>query len=700
MTPYKVISNDLVVSLDKNKFYHTVNFTSEENPTLGKLFILGKVQTKDAELKKILDSLVVYINQLYLNKAHPNAEESLEEILQQANQEWQSQLAEADISLDDPETKGFFKNLNLLVGILQGTTVHFAYVGQTHVFLARNNNLIDILASMEAQENFNLLKIFSNIVTGNLKLDDVLFFSFADFVDCFSEEKIKRIIIDYPPKKACEYFEELIRPLESQKAFCATIFKVLDQKTVSTIPKITRVPVEHNGDSMKELILKQQQTQEFIRPKITPKIDKKFKDRLSNFIQNIFRPLKNLFSKINSRLEKINFKADINNSTTDIKFSDNKNNIEKGAPKQRSIYLPKQNKIYLILSLVFIILLGGVIFYSVKHQAQKKQEAQYQQFVSQIEEKQNLISAAMMYGDNNRAQELLGEIKTLMEQIPNNNPDLQAKYDELKKANQEKLDELLKLYKIEPTKVAEFTYDVNKLAFTPGSIYTWNNNALIKLNLADSTISELGQLKDTYGNIKNVTPLSETSLLVYTSNNKFVRFDTEQKLFFDFTVTTSVISSDFNDMLPYGSRLYALDTKTKQIYKYQNVEEKFEQEASWINDSTDISSLQNIAIDGNVWSITPKGEIYKFYTGKKEDYSYEINPEIVNSTKIYTELDWNNLYILDPGSNRIIILNKANGQIVKQFHADILTGLKDMVVIESQKLIYLLNDKTIYKISF
>ena len=689
-----------MVSIDKNKSYHTIDFSSKKNPTLGKLFVLGKVKTRNSELKKNLDSLIDFINQCYLEQVHPNAEEALERILQQANQEWQAQLSESEIPLDNPNTENFFKHLNLVVGILQDTVVHFAYIGRTNVLLVRKNNVVDILKDMHFQDELDYFKIFGSVITGSLKLDDILFFSFADFVDYFSTEKIKRIVTDYSPKKACSYFKELIQPLECDKAFCINIFKVVKQKTIIHADRVVNIPIKQEDDSMKELVLKQQQTQEFIKPKITPRIHRNSKNGISKFGKLFLRAFKRIKIVIRKIKDRIQTHLRKRNERKEIKFSDNKSNIVKGTSKQKTIYLPKQNKVYLILSLVLVVVLGGIITYSVRQQAKRKQEEAYQKIVSQIEEKQNLISAAMMYGDNNRAEELLGEIKALIDTTPEGNQELIDKYEELKLANRQKLDELLKLYVAELETVVELTYKVDKLTYLSGNIYTWENNTIIKIKLADKEVNKLASLEENYGNIVHMTPLDDESLLIYTANDEFVRFIIEENSFVDFEVETDLLSKKFKSMLVYSGKLYVLDTGASQIYKYQTVDGQFGKESSWITDSTDLAKLQNIVIDGYIWSITDSGKIYKLYTGEKETYTSTIKPAITEATKIYTELDWKNLYILDAGSNRIIILDKASGQVVKQYHSDKLTDTKDFIIDEENKTIHILDNTSVFKLKF
>ena len=66
--------------------------------------------------------------------------------------------------------------------------------------------------------------------------------------------------------------------------------------------------------------------------------------------------------------------------------------------------------------------------------------------------------------------------------------------------------------------------------------------------------------------------------------------------------------------------------------------------------------------------------------------------------KIYTEKDFNYLYILDSGNNRILIFDKS-GNLVNTLMSDSFTGLKDFQVDEKNKIIYALNDGSLLKIT-
>jgi len=85
------------------------------------------------------------------------------------------------------------------------------------------------------------------------------------------------------------------------------------------------------------------------------------------------------------------------------------------------------------------------------------------------------------------------------------------------------------------------------------------------------------------------------------------------------------------------------------------------------------------------------------FTGKKQVWSASIEPAFSSPIKIYTEFDYKYLYILDPGSQRFVIINK-DGKIFKQFKSDKFDNLKDLSVNEPTGKVYLLNGTSLYRI--
>jgi DNA-binding beta-propeller fold protein YncE len=67
--------------------------------------------------------------------------------------------------------------------------------------------------------------------------------------------------------------------------------------------------------------------------------------------------------------------------------------------------------------------------------------------------------------------------------------------------------------------------------------------------------------------------------------------------------------------------------------------------------------------------------------------------------KLYTEGTWNGLYVLDTEHNRILILNKK-GELISTLESDQFKNMRDFVVDEKGKTIYVLSDSTLLKVNF
>lgn len=68
-----------------------------------------------------------------------------------------------------------------------------------------------------------------------------------------------------------------------------------------------------------------------------------------------------------------------------------------------------------------------------------------------------------------------------------------------------------------------------------------------------------------------------------------------------------------------------------------------------------------------------------------------------NPTRIYTNINNDNIYVLDNGNSRIVILDK-NGAYKAQYKADIIKTAKDFDVFEKDKKIFVLSSGKIYQI--
>jgi len=149
----------------------------------------------------------------------------------------------------------------------------------------------------------------------------------------------------------------------------------------------------------------------------------------------------------------------------------------------------------------------------------------------------------------------------------------------------------------------------------------------------------------------------------------------------------------------YFGNIYVLDKNGKQINKFVQTSSGFGQ-ANYFASGTspDLSNATSIAIDGSIWILFKDGTIEKFTKGKADTFSITgLDKVFSNPTRIYTTVDFNNIYILDNGNSRIVVLDK-NGSYKAQYQADILKNATDFEVLETDKKTYILSSGKVYEI--
>jgi hypothetical protein len=90
--------------------------------------------------------------------------------------------------------------------------------------------------------------------------------------------------------------------------------------------------------------------------------------------------------------------------------------------------------------------------------------------------------------------------------------------------------------------------------------------------------------------------------------------------------------------------------------------------------------------------------VNKYTRGTKDDFSFSgLDKDLSSPTRIFTGEDFDNLYILDNGNSRVIVVDK-DGKFVKSYSANIIKSAKDIDVSETDKRILLLSGGKIFKI--
>ncbi len=147
---------------------------------------------------------------------------------------------------------------------------------------------------------------------------------------------------------------------------------------------------------------------------------------------------------------------------------------------------------------------------------------------------------------------------------------------------------------------------------------------------------------------------------------------------------------------PYQTNLYLLDQK-KGVLKYVASGSGFEK-SSYFKQTPNLSKAVSMSIDGSVWILFQDGTIFKYTRGESDGFKASgLDKQLANPTKIFTDLDTDNVYILDSGNSRIVKLSKS-GAFQAQYQNTVLGNARDFEVMEKDKKIHVLSEGKVYEI--
>ncbi len=153
----------------------------------------------------------------------------------------------------------------------------------------------------------------------------------------------------------------------------------------------------------------------------------------------------------------------------------------------------------------------------------------------------------------------------------------------------------------------------------------------------------------------------------------------------------------------YGGNLYVIDAKGSQIWRYRPSEKGFEnQPEPYFTPTTnvDLSGVQSIDIDGNVWLLFADGRLLKFFGGEQKAFELKGLPDPLSApTAIAAQLDGDLIYVADAGNGRILEFTKE-GQFQRQFRppeGNALQDMRDLFLDEAGDKFYIVTPDSIYK---
>lgn len=150
---------------------------------------------------------------------------------------------------------------------------------------------------------------------------------------------------------------------------------------------------------------------------------------------------------------------------------------------------------------------------------------------------------------------------------------------------------------------------------------------------------------------------------------------------------------------PYNGNVYILDKDQNQILKYVAADSGFSLANYFAGSTPDFSKAIAMAIDSSVYVLSTDGTIAKFTKGSSDGFALSgLDKSLSKPTRIFTNSDIDNIYVLDNGNSRILVFDKT-GHLKNQYQTNVIKSAKDFDIDEKNKKAYILSGGKVYEIS-
>jgi len=562
-------------------------------------------------------------------------------------------------------------NFGFVAGSLWGKILYLVQTGEASVKIIRGGKLKTIFSSFEVQGTDIFSKLHLSCASGFLQDGDFVIFSTRSFEKTIGDQEIlSQVEKNLNAKEFCESVSPLIHESESSHLTAALVLKM---NLVSTTPKgtVTFSQVTESGLRPVEL-QPERKTKTFWRIFFS-------KFNKENWLSNIFQII---LKKTLSVWEKLWPKGELY--------------LKKDSQAAKAV----KKRLIAFLLLILILIFLGRVFWGVKERGRSAERIKfdeiYQKANQEVNEAQSILELNRI-----RSRELLEDAQNLLSQASQ----LGIQKNKVKSLT-EKIDKLkiqaLKIVDIEKPTLF-FDLSLAKSSSKGEKIILSGSNLLI-LDSSANSIYFLG--RETKSTKVYTGDFAKGKHLASWEDRIFILKEDEGVFELDQNTGQSKkilernsLWGKIDDFFAYNGNLYVLDSQKNQIWKYPGSGEGFGSQVAFLKEgASELSKAVSFAIDGTIWVLREDGGLFKILpdliepidvAGLDKPFSYPL--------AVDTASEYKNLYILDKGNKRIVVLGK-DGEYDSQYRAQFVDGVQDFAVDEKSGDIFLLSGSKIYQV--
>ncbi len=540
----------------------------------------------------------------------------------------------------------------------------------------------DLCGSLDQPETPDPKKIFSSVICGDMKANDLFFIGSSNFDRLRDDLKIKDRLFSQPPVSAAMEIKQDLERTQVPDDFAA----ILISCHASDKPNLGgQMPVAKNQaqESMKQLRESELNTNQTLAPLLNPVKNSK-PPLTTDAIPKQPKPapgVTDLWKRLAQMVPKRGTRPSPATATA-------MRSLDAG---HGSIFTKRRKLIMGGIALLVVVLIAGIFTYQHNKKVAAERAAWEQKF-SQATDYRNRAESSLMYAKDSQTRSELQQSESILSSLDTNTDDKKKRVDTL-------TSEIAQIKeKLRKASVASNVSELFSLPITApdGSLtapiltdkvaYTVDNSSrqIVKIDLGNRTPKNI-PLPSQASQIVAAS-LGDKSMVLLDRKGAFYALSLQDDTVQALNKLSQATSTTITDMVIYNKKAYVLDGANGKITRYLKTATGFGNAATYAQSTTvPLTGAVAMAIDSNVFVAKADGSVLRLLSGKQEAFSLsQIDPPLRALSSIWTDMDDTRLIVTDPADKRLVLFDK-NGLLTAQLTSPEFSALRDVSSRLSQK---------------
>ncbi len=593
--------------------------------------------------------------------------------------------------------------LSAVIAVIVGRELLITQTGDASVYLFRKLKISHLTEGLNSDKTPHPLKTFSNLITGDLQPEDRLLIANQTLFDYVPLDRLRQLLLSHSPSSTSQI---LVKQLRREK-----------------VRSVNSIIIESIDPTLEKKRVVEQKSEVFLLDQPAINILHQAKKAAAPGAMALFSHSKRILLEAKhltkTGLSKVAKKTDSNNGakkprpsgfgkSNSFPLISNQLSSPRVSNYASSVFKKSKGLIsnFKYIPLIYITLAIALVTVSVigikRNQYNKNQSIQKQVQEENLAKVKNLLDSGMsatLNKDSAQARNYFLEAKNLAQTI--NIPERQLEITQLRDEAEKKLNNLDKVTLL-PLQAPQAKFEgqkIDSIAYAEDSIFGLDktNGAIWQSQNSPATVVQVASSANLIGgSIYNI----DENFIIIKAPTGIYQFDPTSKEISEWKIKQGDSwPQDITDADFFANSLYLLSGSKSQIYKYSKNNNEFSQPAAYIKESSKAYPMKNVAIDGNVWTLS-LGTIQSWSKGKLERIiDLKTVPRGADSfDRIFTDSQ-SSIFLTDSQNRRLVEIKKDGSYVRQQILSDSIGSIFSVTVDLKSKKAYFLANNSVYAVS-